>query len=102
MQTKNITIEQQIPITKMRNNLASVFKDLPKKKICYIVRNYRPLGAVIDTAYLQRLQRQADMWRMDQIEKKIQSQFAAVLRKKGYNPETVDEKTMNKLLMLDE
>ncbi len=88
---QNITLEQQIPISKARANLAAVFQDLKKKKVCYVVRNYKPLGAVVDLEYLEELQRRADMFQMEMARKTMQEQFSEVLRKQGHNPDTVSE-----------
>ena len=98
----NITLNQQIPISKAREKLTSLKARVKKEGVLYLLKNYKPHMALIDLEYLKELERQADMLQMEMARRKLQDEFTALLRKKGYDPQTVDKKTVYKLLMLDD
>lgn len=97
-----ITLDQQIPITKVRNNLATVFKDVKQKKVYYVVKNYTPEAVIVDVDYFQQLKDALHWKEIDQALELGRKEFTKLLKRKGYNPETVDEKIVKKILMLDD
>lgn len=97
-----ITLNQQIPISKAREKLTSLKSKVRKERVLYLLKNYKPQMALIDLDYLKKLERQSDMLQMEMTRRKLQGEFTALLKKRGYDPQTVDKKTVYKLLMLDD
>ncbi len=97
-----ITLDQQISISKARNNFSSLIKDVKKKKVYYIVKGYIPRAAIVDIEYLQELENEKRKRDIGEVMELSAREFEKLLRRKGYDPKTVTEEQINKLLFIDD
>lgn len=87
-----------VPITDARAKLDDLVTQARGNNFFVISRKGKAEAAIIDVDYLMELQQELDLAEMRRINEEMQESFRAYLRKKGLNPDVMNEKEAEKEL----
>lgn len=64
--TLKVSLDQIVPFSQARANLASLINKLEKKKYVVISKKYRPAAALVDLKFLNKILKAYYQWRTEQ------------------------------------
>ena len=78
MNGTTLTLDQVVPISKVRSNLSGLVDRLQKKHVVVVSNKYKPAAALVSIPYLKKLlaisrawQRDQDFRRLDQLRERL-------------------------------
>lgn len=93
-----VAVDRIVSVTDARSRLSELVDEAKSEEFWVLTKGGKPRVALVDVAYLDDLIRRA--W-FNELAAQTQGAFDAYLRKRGVDPDEIDEETIEMLLSSD-
>ena len=93
-----ITLDQIVPFSQARANLAGLIDQLKTKKFTVVTKRQKPTAVLVNTEYFTKLMAKQEAEEMKSLADSLQDGFSKYLKQKGLNPNKISDEQAEKIL----